>query len=285
MKQLLSGLQVADGASPTEYISHHLEHWTVGEGFWSVNLDTVIMSLVAGIIFLAFFYAVSRKVTSGVPGKVQAFVEMCYDFIDGQVKEVFHAPTTFLPPLALTIFVWVVLMNAMDFLPVDIASWFMHLVHSENDKFRMVPTADINTPFAMSLSVFFLTLFYAVKAHGLKGFGKELITAPFHADGTVAKVILVPFNFLMNMVEMVAKTVSLAMRLFGNMYAGELVFLLIALLGGAWAGVNFGSIAGVFGHWFAGSAWAVFHILIIFLQAFIFMVLSIIYISLAHEGH
>ena len=285
MKQLLSGLQLADGASPTEYIGHHLEHWTVGQGFWSLNLDTISVSVVSGLIFMALFYAVSRKVTSGVPGRLQSFIEMCYDFIDGQVKDAFHGPTKFLPPLALTIFVWIVIMNAMDFIPVDLASWVMHLFHTENDKFRMVPTADINTPFAMSLSVFVMTLFYAVKAHGFGGFGKQLFTAPFHAEGTLGKIVLLIPNFLLNCVEMIAKPVSLAMRLFGNMYAGELIFLLIALLGGAWAGVNLGSIAGALGHWFAGSAWAIFHILIILLQAFIFMVLSVIYISLAQEGH
>jgi len=285
MKAQLLSLMMADGASPTEYIGHHLEHWTIGEGFWAVNLDTVLTSVVAGLIFLAIFWSVARKVTTGVPGKFQAFIEMCYDFVDGQVKDVFKAPTKFLPALAMTIFFWVAIMNALDFLPVDLASWVMHLFHTENDKFRMVPTADINTPFAMSVSVFFLTLFYAIRAHGVGGFTKELFTAPFHADSTKNKIILAIPNFLMNMVEMTAKTVSLAMRLFGNMYAGELVFLLIALLGGAWAGLNFGSIFGAFGHWFAGSAWAVFHILIILLQAFIFMVLSIVYIALAYEGH
>jgi len=284
IEQLLSRM-IADGATPTEYIGHHLEHWTVGEGFWSLNLDTILVSVVSGIIFLALFYAVTRKVTAGVPGKLQSFIEMCYDFVDGQVKDAFHGSTKFLPPLALTIFVWIVIMNAMDFIPVDLASWFMHLFHTENDKFRIVPTADINTPFAMSIGVFFITLFYAVRAHGFGGYTKSLFTSPFHADGTVMKMVLLIPNFLLNCVEMIAKPVSLAMRLFGNMYAGELIFLLIALLGGAWAGLNFGSIAGVVGHWFAGSAWAIFHILIILLQAFIFMVLSVIYISLAQEGH
>ncbi len=285
MKQLLSGLKMADGASPTEYIGHHLEHWRVGEGFWAINVDTVLVSIVSGIIFLALFYAISRKVTSGVPGKLQAFIEMCYDFIDGQVKDAFHGPTKFLPPLALTIFVWIVIMNAMDFIPVDLAAGIMKLFGNGDGYFRIVPTADINTPFAMSISVFFITLFYAVKAHGFGGYTKSLFTSPFESEGLLGKIVLLIPNFLLNLVEMIAKPVSLAMRLFGNMYAGELIFLLIALLGGAWAGVNLGSIAGMFGHWFAGSAWAVFHILIILLQAFIFMVLSVIYISLAQEGH
>ena len=285
MKQLLSGLQLADGASPTEYIGHHLGHWRVGEGFWAINIDTVLVSIVSGLIFLALFYAVSRKATSGVPGKFQAFIEMCYDFIDGQVKDAFHGPTKFLPPLALTIFVWIVIMNAMDFIPVDLAAGIMKLLGNSDGYFRIVPTADINTPFAMSIAVFFITLFYAVKAHGFGGYTKSLFTSPFEGEGTMVKITLMPFNFLLNLVEMIAKPVSLAMRLFGNMYAGELIFLLIALLGGAWAGVNLGSIAGMFGHWFAGSAWAIFHILIILLQAFIFMVLSVIYISLATEGH
>jgi len=261
MKAYLLSLMTAEGASATEYISHHLGHWTVGEGFWAINLDTVLTSIFAGIVFLAIFWGVSRKATSGVPGKFQTFIEMCYDFIDGQVKDVFHAPTKFLPPLALTIFMWVALMNALDFIPVDLAAGIMKVFGHGDAYFRLVPTADINTPFAMSISVFFITLFYAIKSHGFGGFGKELLTAPFHANGTVGKIVMSPFNFLMNLIEMAAKPISLAMRLFGNMYAGELVFMLIALLGGAWAGVNFASIFGAFGHWFAGSAWAIFHIL------------------------
>lgn len=285
MKAQLLSLMMADGASPTEYIGHHLGHWKIGEGFWTIHLDTVIMSVVVGLIFLAIFWGAARKVTSGVPGKFQSFIEMCYDFIDGQVKDVYHEPTKFLPALAMTIFFWVALLNALDFIPIDFASWVMKLFGAEDGYFRLVPTADINTPFAMSLSVFFLTLFYAFRAHGLGGFAKEMTSAPFHADSTVGKIVMMPVNIGMNLVEMVSKTVSLAMRLFGNMYAGELVFMLIALLGGAWAGLNFGSLFGAFGHWVSGSAWAIFHILIILLQAFIFMVLSIVYIAMAHEGH
>jgi len=285
MKAQLLSLMMAEGASPTEYIGHHLGHWTVGEGFWTIHLDTVIMSIVTGLIFIAIFWGIARKATSGVPGKFQAFIEMCYDFVDGQVKDVYHAPTKFLPALAMTIFFWVALLNALDFIPIDLASGIMKLFGNGDGYFRLVPTADINTPFAMSLSVFIITLFYSLRAHGLGGFGKELTSAPFHAESTVNKIIMLPINIAMNLVEMVSKTVSLAMRLFGNMYAGELVFMLIALLGGAWAGLNFSSIFGAIGHWIGGSAWAIFHILIILLQAFIFMVLSIVYIAMAHEGH
>jgi len=285
MKAHLLSFMAADGASPTEYIGHHLGHWTVGEGFWAVNLDTVIMSVISGLLFLLIFWGAARKVTSGVPGKFQAFIEMCYDFVDGQVKDAFHAPSKFLPALALTIFMWVAIMNALDFVPLDLMSGIFKAFGNPDAYFRLVPTADINTPFAMSISVFFITLFYALKAHGFGGFTKDLLTHPFEADGAVTKIGMAPFNLAINIVEMIAKPISLAMRLFGNMYAGELVFMLIALLGGAWAGLNFGSIFGAFGHWVSGSAWAIFHILIILLQAFIFMVLSVVYVALAYEGH
>ena len=265
-------------ASSTEYISHHLAHETVGNGFWTWNVDSLFMSVLLGVATIALFYSAARKATPGVPGRWQAFVEMVVEFIDTTVKEVFHLDRSFLAPLALTIFVWVFLMNAMDLLPLDvpgtIAGWF-GLKH-----WRAVPTADLNTTFAMSLTVFFLVIFYSIKAKGAGGYVHELFTAPFGAH----PLLWIP-NLLLNVVELVAKPVSLAMRLFGNMYAGELVFMLIALLGASWAGFTVASGASMFGHFLMGAGWAIFHILIITLQAFIFMVLTVVYCAMATEHH
>lgn len=265
-------------ASSTEYIGHHLKHLTVGEGFWTFNLDSLIMSISLGLIGLFLFWRVARKATSGVPSKGQAIVELAVEFVDGQVKDMFHGDRRFIAPLALTIFVWVFLMNAMDFLPLDlpglVLSWFG--VHY----WRVVPTADVNVTFAMSLTIFVLTIFFSFKAKGAGGFAHELFTAPFGGN----PLLWIP-NFALNVVEMLAKPVSLAMRLFGNMYAGELVFMLIALLGASWAGLNIGSGLSMLGQIMAGAAWAIFHILIVSLQAFIFMVLSVVYIAQAHEHH
>jgi len=218
-----------------------------------------------------------------VPGKFQAFIELVVEFVDNQVKEVFHGDRGFLAPLALTIFVWIVLMNTMDLLPLDVPGM---IAGSAGAHFwRVLPTADINTTFAMSLTVFVLILFFSVKAKGFGGYGHELIAAPFGAH----PALWLP-NFALNVVELLAKPVSLGMRLFGNMYAGELVFMLIAMLGFAWAGAfASGAIAsgalGFFGQVVLTALWAVFHILIILLQAFIFMVLTVVYISMAQEGH
>ncbi len=264
--------------SSTEYISHHLAHETVGQGFWTWNVDSLFMSIMLGVVTIAMFYSVARKATPGVPGRWQAFVEMIVEFIDTTVKEVFHLDRSFLAPLALTIFVWVFLMNAMDLLPVDvpgaIAGWFgFH-------HWRAVPTADLNTTFAMSLTVFFLVIFYSIKAKGAGGYVHELFTAPFGAH----PLLWIP-NLLLNVVELLSKPVSLAMRLFGNMYAGELVFMLIALLGASWAGFTIASSTSMLGHFLMGAGWAIFHILIITLQAFIFMVLTVVYCAMATEHH
>jgi F-type H+-transporting ATPase subunit a len=264
--------------SSTEYISHHLTHETVGQGFWTWNVDSLFMSIMLGVVTIALFYSVARKATPGVPGRWQAFVEMIVEFIDTTVKEVFHLDRSFLAPLALTIFVWVFLMNAMDLLPLDvpgtIAGWF-GLHH-----WRAVPTADLNTTFAMSLTVFFLVIFYSIKAKGAGGYAHELFTAPFGAH----PLLWIP-NLLLNIVELLSKPVSLAMRLFGNMYAGELVFMLIALLGASWAGFTIASGTSMLGHFLMGAGWAIFHILIITLQAFIFMVLTVVYCAMATEHH
>jgi F-type H+-transporting ATPase subunit a len=265
-------------ANGTEYINHHLTHLKVGEGFWSLHVDTIVMSVLLGLVTLAMFYSAARKATPGVPGKWQAFVEMVVEFIDTTVKEVFHLDRSFLAPLALTIFVWVFLMNAMDLLPVDlpgvIMGWFG--IHY----WRAVPTADANTTFAMSLTVLVIVLFYSLKAKGAGGYVHELFTAPFGAN----PLLWIP-NFVLNLVELLSKPVSLAMRLFGNMYAGELVFMLIALLGAGVFTWTIGSTVGFIGQLLAGAGWAIFHILIITLQAFIFMVLTVVYSAMATEHH
>jgi F-type H+-transporting ATPase subunit a len=213
-----------------------------------------------------------------VPGKGQAFVEMVVEFVDTQVKEVFHLDRRFLAPLALTIFLWVFFMNAMDLLPLDVPGKIAALfgVHY----WRVVPTADLNTTFAMSLTVIGVVLFYSLKVKGAGGYLHELFTAPFGSN----PVLWIP-NFLLNLVELLSKPVSLAMRLFGNMYAGELVFMLIALLGAGFFSFTVGSTVGMAGQVAMGAAWAIFHILIITLQAFIFMVLTVVYSAMATEHH
>jgi F-type H+-transporting ATPase subunit a len=268
----------AGPANSTEYITHHLTHLKVGEGFWTFHVDTLFMSISLGMIALGLFWMASRKATAGVPGKWQAFVEMVVEFVDTQVKEVFHLDRRFLAPVALTIFVWVFFMNAMDLLPLDLPGKVAALFGLHY--WRVVPTADVNTTFAMSITVLVIVITFAFKAKGAGGYMHELFTAPFGAH----PVLWIP-NFLLNMVELLSKPVSLAMRLFGNMYAGELVFMLIALLGAGWAGFTIGSSLGMIGQVLAGSAWAIFHILIITLQAFIFMVLTIVYTAMATEHH
>ena len=252
-------------ANSTEYIVHHLTHLNHG-GF---NLDTFWVSLILGFVFLGIFTYVARKATSGVPGRLQSLVEVILEMVQDLVKGAFHAKSDIIGPLSLTIFVWVWLLNAMDFLPVDLLPKLASLVGIHH--LRVVPTADVNQTFAMSLSVLVLIIAFSIKAKGLGGWGKELFTAPFHAHG-VGAVILAPINFIFQMIELLAKPISLALRLFGNMYAGELIFILIALL--PW-GVQ----------WLLGGPWAIFHILIVTLQAFVFMVLTIVYLSLAVEQH
>ena len=262
--------------NPSEYIAHHLTFATkqVGEGgFMSINVDTMIVSIILGFLGLGFLWWMARGATSGVPNKRQAFVEICFDFIDEQVKGIFHGDRNkFVAPLALTVFVWVILMNAMDFLPVDIMAWFTNLMGAHHG-FRIVPTADVNTTFALALSVWLLMIGFAIKVKGAGGFIHELFCAPFGSNP-----LLWPLNFVFNLVEYVSKPLSHSLRLYGNMYAGEIIFLLLWLM----AGVGLvGSIAA----FFLGLGWAIFHILIVALQAYIFMMLTIVYIQMAHEGH
>ena len=264
--------------NPSEYIRHHLtflEHPVAeGGGFWTLHLDTLLVSVLLGLVGIGFIWWVARGATAGVPTKRQAFVELLFDFIDDQVKGIFHGDRhKFVAPLALTVFVWVVLMNSMDFLPVDIVSWFTSkLPHAEHG-FRIVPTADVNTTFALALTVWALMIGFAVKVKGVGGFIHELFCAPFGSNP-----LLWPLNFLFNIVEYVSKPLSHSLRLFGNMYAGEIIFLLLWLM----AAVGLvGTVAAVF----LGLGWAIFHILIVLLQAYIFMMLTIVYIQMAHEGH
>jgi F-type H+-transporting ATPase subunit a len=265
----------------TEYIEHHLTHNTgtvLGSNF---HWDTWLVSLAVGVVFCLWFGVMARRASAGVPGKGQAFVEMVVEFVDGQVKDVFHGDRRFIAPLALTIFMWVLFMNALDLLPLDLAGGLITLFGGHETAhhtfLRIVPTADVNATFAMSISVFFLVIFYSIKAKGLGGWTVELFTAPFHAEGTLGKIALIIPNIVLNLVEYLSKPVSLAMRLFGNMYGGELVFMLIAGLLTSWITFVPGVLFGAF--------WGIFHILIILLQAFIFMMLTVVYISMAHDHH
>jgi F-type H+-transporting ATPase subunit a len=272
----------ASSGGLTEYIQHHLTHNTgLIENSKGLHWDSLLISFALGLLICVWLFSYARKATSGVPGKGQAFVELLVEFVDGQVKDVFHGNRRFIAPLALTIFMWVFFMNAMDLLPLDAISSVVtatagHEV-AHHTYWRMVPSADVNTTFAMSIVVFAMIIFYSIKAKGGWGFTKELFTAPFHAHGAFGKIVLAIPNFFLNLVEYLSKPVSLAMRLFGNMYAGELVFMLIAGLMTSWLTFLPGVVA--------NSAWAIFHILIIGLQAFIFMVLTVVYISMAHEHH
>lgn len=272
----------AGGGGLTEYIQHHLQHNVQQVFGYAVHIDSLLVAFGTGLLVLFWFWTVARKASSGVPSKTQAFVELAIEFVDGQVKDTFTGDRRFIAPLALTIFLWVFVMNAMDLLPLDLVSgavtWVAGHEVAHHTYFRMVPTADLNTTFAMALVVFGLIIYYSIKVKGGFGFVAELFTAPFHAHGIVGKIVLAVPNFFLNVVEYLAKPVSLAMRLFGNMYAGELVFMLIA---GLMAASTLSFIPAVL----LNAGWAIFHILIIGLQAFIFMVLTVVYISMAHEKH
>ena len=268
--------------TPSEYIQHHLSFFNkpFGEGgFWSLNLDSIAVSILLGLVGMGFIWWVVRGATSGVPGKRQAFVELLIDFVDEQAKGIFQHGDRhrFVAPLALTVFVWVLLMNAMDFLPADLVAKLTQ--HISEHGFHYVPTADVNTTFALSISVLVLTIVFAISAKGVGGWLHELFFAPFGSHP-----LLVPANFLFQMVEYISKTLSHSLRLFGNMYAGEILFLLLWL----WAANS--SLQSDYGvGWVAsvvlGLGWAIFHILIVVLQAYIFMMLTIVYVSMAHEHH
>ncbi|GAA4895755.1 F0F1 ATP synthase subunit A [Ferrimonas pelagia] len=272
-------------ATPKEYIQHHLTNlqacatdtgigWNYAckdAGFWTWHVDSLLFSVGLGVLFLWLFRSVAKKATTGVPGKLQCFVEMVVEFVDSSVKEAFHGRNKLVAPLALTIFVWVFLMNLMDLIPVDfIPELIMRTTGAEY--FKIVPTTDLNITAAMAIGVLLIVIGTSIRVKGLKGFTKELTLHPFNHP------VMIPFNFVLETVTLFAKPVSLSLRLFGNLYAGELIFILIAIVYSG--GVVIGSL-GVVLH----LLWAIFHILVILLQAFIFMMLTIVYLSMASEDH
>ncbi len=268
----------AAGHAPTasEYIVHHLGHLSTHHQekivhFSIINMDTIFWSVAMGVVGCFLMWLAARKATSGVPSRFQAFVEMVVEMVEDQSKAIVHGDRSFIAPLALTVFVWVTLMNSLDFLPVDLFSSVFRLMGIDIHH-RVVPTADLNGTLGMSLGVLAVVIYYNLKIKGVGGWLHEWLAAPFG-------IYMAPFNVLLNLIEYLARTISLGMRLFGNMYAGELLFLLIALLG------SMATAFGFIGHVIAGSMWAIFHILIVLLQAFIFMMLTLVYIGQAHEAH
>ncbi len=280
------------GPTAGEYIGHHLKHLRTHEqanivDFSIFNIDSLFWSILMGVIGLFVMWRVAKSVTSGVPGRMQAAVEILLEMVDNQAKSIVHNAQSrkFVGPLALTVFVWIFLMNSMDFLPVDLIPRIWEAIYGaaghdpHHAYMRVVPTADLSATLGMSIGVLLVCVYYNIKIKGAGGWIHELFSAPFGAHP-----LLWPFNFLMQMIEFLAKTVSHGMRLFGNMYAGELVFMLIALMGAA----GFGSATGIalwVGHIIAGTGWAIFHILIVALQAFIFMMLTLVYVGQAHDHH
>jgi F-type H+-transporting ATPase subunit a len=284
----------AETLTSSEYIRHHLQNLTFGKlsdgswgiarsaeqakemGFWAINLDTMFFSLVLGALFLFFFARAAQKASAGVPNGLQNFVEWIIEFIDTSVRGSFTARNDMVAPLALTIFAWILLMNLMDLLPID---YLPLIAHAAGIPFlKVVPTTDPNATFGMSIGVFVLVVYYSIKMKGLGGFVGELTLQPFGKYG-------LPANIFLEGVNLIAKPISLALRLFGNMYAGEMIFILIALMGASWASVSFGSTL-LFGSQIVLSlGWAIFHILIVTLQAFIFMTLTVVYLDMAHQEH
>lgn len=258
--------------TPTSYIQHHLHNLTaqVGEGgFMTLHVDTLVSSVLMGLLMVFLFWLATRKPTAGVPGKWQAFVEICLEFVDRQARDTYHGTSKLVTPIAITLFFWILLMNMLKFIPADFIAKPLEWLGVPY--WKPVPTADVNATLGMSLSVFFLMLFFALRAKGLGHFTAEFLTAPFGKW-------MMPFNLILNTVEWLSKPISLAMRLFGNMFGGEIVFLLIWVLGGA-------GILGMLGGAVFGLGWMLFHLLVIPLQAFIFMMLSIVYLSLSEDSH
>ena len=270
-------MEPAGALTPNEYISHHLVNLHFGEGFWTWHVDTLIVSGLVGIVVFGLMAWVAHRATPGVPGKLQAFVELVTGMVDQQVRDTFHGDSKLVTPLAITVFVWVFCMNAIDLIPVDFIAGLMHLSGVEH--FKAVPTTDPNATFAMSLSVFALIIIFNVRFKGVGGLTHEMFAAPFG-------LWLAPVNFALRIIEEVAKPISLALRLFGNMFAGEVLFILMVLLAGIWShDAITSSTVSMLGHVLLSLGWAIFHILIITLQAFIFMMLTIVYMSMASESH
>jgi F-type H+-transporting ATPase subunit a len=287
----------ATGQAPTsgEYIVHHLTHLqnktqTAIVDFSVVNLDSVFWSITLGILACAFMYFAARRATSGAPGRLQGLVEMIYEMVDSQAKGIVHNAKSreFVVPLAMVIFVWIFLMNFMDMIPVDLIPTIWHSAGPAlgfKDYMRVLPTADLSVTMGMAVAVLIICIYYNIKIKGAGGWAHELVSAPFGTSkNPIFALILGVINFAMQMIEFVAKTVSHGMRLFGNMYAGELIFMLIALLGGSFALTGTGLLV-TFIHVVAGLAWTIFHILVITLQAFVFMMLTLVYLGQAHDAH
>ncbi len=283
----------AEGHAPTagEYIIHHLTHLQNHKqksvvDFSVVNYDSIFWAALLGVVGCFFLWRAASRATSGVPGRFQAAVELLVEMVDSQAKGIVHSAQSrkLVAPLALTVFVWIFLMNAMDLLPVDLIPYIVEHGGIANYQ-RVVPTADLSVTMGLSLSVLLVCLVYNVKIKGLGGWAHELVSAPFGTSkNPLFAVVLGIVNFAMQIIEFVAKTVSHGMRLFGNMYAGELIFMLIALMGGAWS-LSATGIGLAIGQIIAGSVWAIFHILIITLQAFVFMMLTLVYVGQAHDAH
>jgi F-type H+-transporting ATPase subunit a len=283
-----------DTLTSGEYIKHHLTNLTFGQhpehgwgfahnieeakemGFWAINVDTMFWSIGLGVLFLYYFTKVAKSATSGVPNGLQNFVEWIVDFIDDSVRGSFSARNNLVAPLALTIFVWIFLQNLMDLVPVDVIPWISGLLGIHFMK--VVPSTDPNATFGMAIGVFILMLFYSLKIKGIGGFVGELTLQPFSSKNPIVNAAFIPINFILEFVSLIAKPVSLSLRLFGNMYAGEMIFILIAIM------YNAGIVLGLFGG-VLQLGWAIFHILIITLQAFIFMTLTIVYLDMAHHEH
>ena len=277
-----------------EYIKHHLTNLTFGQfadgsfgfahtseaakamGFWAIHVDTMFWSILLGVLFLYAFRKAAVNATAGVPGGLQNFCEWIVEFIDNSVRGSFSARNDLVAPIALTVFIWIFLMNTMDLIPVDLIPWVTSALGIHFMK--VVPTTDPNATFGMAIGVFILTIYYSIKVKGVKGFVGELTLQPFAAKNPVVNAAFIPVNFLLEFVSLIAKPISLALRLFGNMYAGEMIFILIAIMYSA------GALMGVFGG-LLHMGWAIFHILVITLQAFIFMTLTIVYLDMAHNEH
>jgi len=293
----------SEAMTSADYIKHHLTNWTYGRfpdghwgfahnsdeisqmGFAAIHVDTMFWSISLGVFFLWMFRKAAKQAHSGVPGKLQNFVEWIVEFIDSSVKGSFSAKNALVAPLSLTIFVWIFLMNFMDLIPVDVLPWIAGFIGEHafgadphHVYFKVVPSTDPNATFGMALAVFFLVLYYSIKIKGIGGFTGELTLQPFQSKNKAVMGIFIPINFLLEFVSLIAKPISLALRLFGNMYAGEMIFILIALMFSA--GVGMGIFGGIL-----QLGWAIFHILIVTLQAFIFMTLTIVYMEMAHHDH
>lgn len=294
---------MASELTSTEYIKHHLTNLTFGQhpdgywgfahnaqeakemGFWAIHVDTMLWSLVLGGLFIWLFGKAAKRASADTPSGLLNFIEMVVEFIDENVRGSFTGKNPLIAPLGLTLFVWILLMNCMDLVPVDWIPWttqqIMHHVFGADPHhvyMKVVPTTDVNATFGMSLGVFALTVYYSIKVKGPVGFTKELTMQPFAAENPVLKIIFIPMNFFLEFIQLVSKPISLSLRLFGNMFAGEMIFILIALLfsGGLFWGLMGGALQ---------LGWAIFHILIVLLQAFIFMTLTVVYLEMAHSEH